>query len=63
MGTELEINLEDRTKAVRLKKHLEKTHPSLRGKVKMENSCMKDMQNNFKFNPLTQAKRVTKLLR
>ena len=63
MGTELEIKLKDRAKAMRLKRHLEKTHPSLRGRVMVEGMCPKPMKNNFKFNPMTQAKRVTKLLK
>ncbi len=61
MTTELEIKVKDRPRALRLKKHLEKTHPSLRGNVKIEGGCLLKSKSKFKFNPMAQARRVTKL--
>ena len=62
MVTELEINFKDRQKALRFKRHIEKTHPSVRGNIKIEGGCMLKSKSKFKFNPVAQAKRVTKLL-
>jgi len=61
MTSELEIKVRDRAKALRLKRHLEKTHPSLRGNVKIEGGCRLKSISKFKFNPMAQARRVTKL--
>ena len=61
MTTELEIKVRDRARALRLKRHFEKTHPSLRGNVKIEGGCPLKSTSSFKFNPMEQAKRVTKL--
>ena len=61
MTTELEIKVKNRARALRLKKHFEKTHPSLRGNVKIEGGCPLKSKSKFKFNPVAQARRVTQL--
>ena len=65
MRTDLEIKFKDRTKALRFKRHIEKTHPSTRGKIEVEpclrKKRMKRGRGEFKFNPLAQARRVTML--
>ena len=63
MTTEVEVKFKDRNKAVKFKRHLEKTHPSTRGNISIEDNCMPKIQKNFKFNPMLQAKGVTKLLK
>lgn len=59
--TDIEIKVRNRARALRLKKHFEKTHPSLRGNVKIEGGCRLKSVSKFKFNPLKQARRVTQL--
>ena len=61
MTTEIEIKVKDRAKALRLKRHFEKTHPSLRGNVKIEGGCRLKSTSKFKFDPMAQARRVTQL--
>ncbi len=63
MTTEIEINFKDRPKALRFKRHLEKTHPSTRGNIKIQGMCKPKKQNKFKFNPMQQAEMVTQLLK
>ncbi len=59
--TDIEIKVKDRTRALRLKKHFEKTHPSLRGNVKIEGGCKLKSVSKFKFDPIAQARKVTQL--
>ena len=40
---------------------LGKTHPSLRGNIKIEGGCPLKSTSKFKFNPMKQAIRVTQL--
>lgn len=59
--TDIEIKVRNRARALRLKRHFEKTHPSLRGNVKIEGGCPLKSKTKFKFNPMVQARRVTQL--
>ncbi len=61
MTSELEINFKNRQKALRFKRHIEKTHPSTRGNIKVEGGCRLKSTSKFKFNPMKQAIRVTQL--
>lgn len=61
MITELEINFKDRPKALRFKRHIEKTHPSIKGNVEIKGDCLLKSKTTFKFNPMAQAIRVTQL--
>lgn len=61
MTTEIEIKVRNRARVLRLKKHFEETHPSLRGNVKIEGGCPFTSTSKFKFNPMAQAIRVTQL--
>ena len=62
MHAELEIKFTDSKKAVKFKKHIEKTHPSTMGKINIKGPCIVKSNDRFKFDPMAQAKRVTKLL-
>lgn len=61
MTTKVEIKFKDRPKALRFKKHLEKTHPSTRGNIKIECGAKMKNKSKFKFNQVSKAKRVTKI--
>jgi len=61
MTTEIEIKFKDRPKALRFKRHLEKTHPSTRGNIKIEGGIKLKSKSKFKFDPMAQARRVTKI--